>query len=82
MRAQGQLFQALRTNKLVPPGASWQDISYSRCGRTDKGVSALGQVGCENLRAWGLAPKTSVVLLVHVLTFSRVKVSSDIPVKQ
>jgi hypothetical protein len=43
---QGQLFQALRTNRLIPADASWQDIRYSRCGRTDKGVSGLGQVGC------------------------------------
>jgi tRNA U38,U39,U40 pseudouridine synthase TruA len=23
-----------------------KEIQYSRCGRTDKGVSAVGQVGC------------------------------------
>ena len=42
--AQGQLFQALRTNRLIAADAGWQDIRYSRCGRTDKGVSGLGQV--------------------------------------
>ena len=36
---QGHLFAALRTTRLVPPGASWQELRYSRGGRTDKGVS-------------------------------------------
>lgn len=35
------LFNALVTTKLVPHR---DDCAYARCGRTDKGVSALGQV--------------------------------------
>ena len=30
--------------KLIAEGATWQQVKYSRCGRTDKGVSAAGQV--------------------------------------
>ena len=40
---QAQLFTALHRTKLVKEGRSWQELRYSRCGRTDKGVSALGQ---------------------------------------
>jgi len=35
------LFQALKKTRLI---ACLEDSNYSRCGRTDKGVSALGQV--------------------------------------
>ena len=41
---QRQLYVALRRTKLIPEDTGWQELSYSRCGRTDKGVSALGQV--------------------------------------
>lgn len=43
--AQGILFLALRHVKLIPEDAEVASLGYSRCGRTDKGVSALGQVG-------------------------------------
>lgn len=43
--AQGILFPALRRVKLIPEDAEVASLDYSRCGRTDKGVSALGQVG-------------------------------------
>jgi tRNA pseudouridine38/39 synthase len=42
--AQGILFPALRRVKLIPEDAEVASLDYSRCGRTDKGVSALGQV--------------------------------------
>ncbi len=41
---QGQLFPAMRRTRLIPDEAGWQSLIYSRCGRTDKGVSALAQV--------------------------------------
>lgn len=42
---QGHLFRAMMKAKLIPdPAPSWQELNYSRCGRTDKGVSAAGQV--------------------------------------
>ncbi|KAK9914986.1 hypothetical protein WJX75_003356 [Coccomyxa subellipsoidea] len=41
---EGHLFCAMRRTKLIPEGAGWEGLGYSRCGRTDKGVSALGQV--------------------------------------
>ena len=41
---QGRLFAALRRTRLIPEGVGWEGLGYSRCGRTDKGVSALGQV--------------------------------------
>lgn len=44
--AQGLLFKALRQTKLIQEDADISSLNYSRCGRTDKGVSALGQVGC------------------------------------
>ena len=45
---QGQLFAALRRVRLIPEDADWQALHYSRCGRTDKGVSAVGQ--CVSLK--------------------------------
>jgi tRNA pseudouridine38/39 synthase len=37
------LFLALRATRLIAPEATWAECEYSRCGRTDKGVSALRQ---------------------------------------
>ena len=36
----------MRKAKLISEDATWQQLNYSRCGRTDKGVSAAGQVLC------------------------------------
>lgn len=44
--SQGHLFRAMRKAKLIQESATWQDLQYARCGRTDKGVSAAGQVTC------------------------------------
>ncbi|KAL4436896.1 hypothetical protein ABPG75_004035 [Micractinium tetrahymenae] len=52
---EGHLFSALRQTRLIPAGASWQELRYSRGGRTDKGVSALGQVVALLLRSAGRA---------------------------
>lgn len=38
------LFVALAKTRLVQPGARPSDFGWSRCGRTDAGVSAFGQV--------------------------------------
>lgn len=48
---EGALFNALTRARLIPPGATWHSLQYSRCGRTDKGVSALGQVVALLLRS-------------------------------
>ncbi|GIL65068.1 hypothetical protein Vafri_18923 [Volvox africanus] len=50
---EGVLFSALRKVKLVPEAAATpiSDLNYSRCGRTDRGVSALGQVVALRLRS-------------------------------
>lgn len=45
------LFAALRTTRLVPPDATWAAVEYSRCGRTDRGVSAVRQVVALRVRA-------------------------------
>ncbi|GMH40430.1 hypothetical protein BSKO_08334 [Bryopsis sp. KO-2023] len=37
-------FNALRMTRLIREEADYKELKYSRCGRTDKGVSALGQV--------------------------------------
>lgn len=41
---ESHLFHALQKTRLIPPTASWQELKYTRGGRTDKGVSALSQV--------------------------------------
>jgi len=45
------VFKALRKVKLVPDDAKPEDLEYSRCGRTDKGVSALSQVMTVRVRS-------------------------------
>ncbi|WIA42308.1 hypothetical protein OEZ86_008322 [Tetradesmus obliquus] len=54
---EGVLFPALRRVKLIPEEAQAEvaSLAYSRCGRTDKGVSALGQVLALRLRSSALA---------------------------
>jgi len=53
---EGALFSALRRVCLAPPGADpARALGYSRCGRTDRGVSALGQVVALSLRSRGPA---------------------------
>jgi len=47
------LFAAFIRCCLIPDGMSWQDLKYSRGGRTDKGVSGLGQVVALLLRSAG-----------------------------
>lgn len=44
-----KLFEALSKTRLVE---SRQTSNYHRCGRTDKGVSAFGQVRAITVRAW------------------------------
>ena len=39
----------MRKAKLIGEEATWQQLNYSRCGRTDKGVSAAGQVSADFL---------------------------------
>ncbi|CAO3637858.1 unnamed protein product [Cunninghamella blakesleeana] len=49
---EGQLFQALEHCKLI---SHRDQCDYSRCGRTDRGVSGLGQVIILNVRSKQLA---------------------------
>ena len=56
---QAALFAALRRCALVDPAAPRTALGYSRCGRTDRGVSARGQVVALNLRTRGPAPDVS-----------------------
>lgn len=58
---EGVLLSALQHTRLIDDDAdSLRSIKYSRCGRTDKGVSALGQVVALKLRSRQLLePKTN-----------------------
>lgn len=49
-----ELFAAIRKTRLIPDGKSWKEILYSRGGRTDKGVSAAGQVVALEVRSKAL----------------------------
>lgn len=49
------MFDAMRRTRLIPSDQEISTLSYSRCGRTDKGVSALGQVIALTLRSGGKA---------------------------
>eukprot|EP00873_Tetraselmis_striata_P021117 jgi/Tetstr1/441381/TSEL_029630.t1 len=48
---EGHLFRALEKTCLVPTPWDRAALKYSRCGRTDRGVSALGQVVALLLRS-------------------------------
>ena len=39
---QSEIFKALEKTRLID--GDKKDLQYSRCGRTDKGVSSVGQV--------------------------------------
>ena len=49
-----EIFAAVRKTCLVPDGKSWKEMFYSRGGRTDKGVSAAGQVVALEVRSRAL----------------------------
>jgi tRNA pseudouridine38/39 synthase len=59
------LFAALRATRLIGADATWSQCGYSRCGRTDKGVSALRQLVALRVRAAapGAEPLDYVALL-------------------
>lgn len=48
---EASLFTALEKTRLVRPGLSYKEMRYTRCGRTDIGVSALGNVVTLELRS-------------------------------
>ncbi|GAQ89549.1 Pseudouridylate synthase [Klebsormidium nitens] len=60
MTIESKLFAALEKTRLLPPGGRTQ-AQYSRCGRTDKGVSALGQVVALWLRSCRRPPAAPAV---------------------
>ena len=41
---EGELLRALEKAKLIEGGQGWDGCEFSRCGRTDRGVSGAGQV--------------------------------------
>lgn len=41
---EGELLNALEKTHLIEHGAGWEGCQFSRCGRTDRGVSSAGQV--------------------------------------
>jgi len=49
MLCQSEIFKALERAKLMV--GSRKESGYSRCGRTDKGVSASGQVAAEHKKS-------------------------------
>ena len=59
------LFAALRATRLIAADATWAQCGYSRCGRTDKGVSALRQLVALKLR--GAAPGAEALDYVALL---------------
>ena len=52
---EGRLFAALGRTRLTPMDTTWREMCFSRGGRTDKGVSGLGQVVALRLRSAGRA---------------------------
>lgn len=41
---EGELLKALEKTRLIEEGEGWEGCEFSRCGRTDRGVSGEGQV--------------------------------------
>ena len=57
---EAELFAAMEKTRLVPEGVGWRELGYSRGGRTDKGVSAAGQVVALELRSKALVGRDPV----------------------
>lgn len=57
---QSEIFKALKTTRLLV--GDKKDSQHSRCGRTDKGVSSVGQVSW-----WRKGEKKRNRILVHIL---------------
>jgi len=57
---EGVLFDALRLTRLVDPEGSMEDCGWDKCGRTDAGVSAAGQVISLYVRSAQPKPKTKL----------------------
>ena len=62
---EGKFFMALRKCRLIPPDADPLELGYSRCGRTDRGVSAAGQVVALRLRRGPDSQPLDYVALVN-----------------
>lgn len=56
---EGTVLAAMQQCRLIPDDATLADIDYSRCGRTDRGVSAFSQVIALNVRS-KLTPEEQV----------------------
>lgn len=48
---EAHIFRAMRSTCMVPETATYEQLQYTRCGRTDKGVSAYRQVISLRLRS-------------------------------
>ncbi|CAL8468632.1 g8172 [Coccomyxa elongata] len=71
---EGHLFLAMRKTRLIPDNVGWEGLGYSRCGRTDKGVSAIGQVIALWLRSeakTGEAPLSADEEMDYAVTLNR-----------
>lgn len=55
---EAELLKALEKTRLIEPGKGWEGCAFSRCGRTDRGVSGAGQV----VSLWMRSNRTSPVL--------------------
>eukprot|EP00768_Dysnectes_brevis_P004481 gnl/Dysnectes_brevis/3233_a4046_858.p1 GENE.gnl/Dysnectes_brevis/3233_a4046_858~~gnl/Dysnectes_brevis/3233_a4046_858.p1 ORF type:complete len:435 (+),score=123.83 gnl/Dysnectes_brevis/3233_a4046_858:107-1411(+) len=58
---EGYIVSALRRASLIPTSGEVSDIRFDRCGRTDKGVSAVGQVLSFYVRASKQATGTGLL---------------------
>lgn len=65
---EGQLFKALTSCKLIK---QVEDCKFTRCGRTDKGVSGLGQVIALNVRSANTKNDTTENPLPYVEILNR-----------
>ncbi|EME83059.1 uncharacterized protein MYCFIDRAFT_136942 [Pseudocercospora fijiensis CIRAD86] len=84
-----ELWKALNKTKLIFPeykvgesgggDVSWEGVEYSKCGRTDRGVSAFGQV--IGLRVRSSRPKEKEKVEVNVVVEEEESVGSDAEVE-
>ncbi|KAJ3991520.1 pseudouridine synthase [Lentinula boryana] len=70
---EGVIFDALTRTRLIDPAAGYDGCSWEKCGRTDRGVSAAGQV----ISLWvrtplSTPPRTSKPELDYVAILNRV----------
>ncbi|KAJ3754153.1 pseudouridine synthase [Lentinula raphanica] len=74
---EGVIFEALTRTRLIDPAAGYEGCGWEKCGRTDRGVSAAGQVISLWVRS---APELNYVAILNRVLPSTIRILAWSPV--